>query len=241
MSDLMAAFVIGFLGSLHCIGMCGGISGALTAAIDQGARHRKSVLLGYQLLYSIGRIFSYACAGFIIGLAGATAYHQWAMEGPSWLRIFAGVMMILLGLYLSGWWRILSRLEQLGTHLWKRISPLSKRLIPVDHPCKAIALGMLWGWLPCGLVYSALAWSLGSGSGVSGAVLMISFGLGTLPALVSLGTFSQLLQNLARATHTRSIAGLFLIAFGLWTIGSQFFSHGEAHHHPATRSTEALN
>ncbi len=227
--DLIAAFAIGFMGSLHCVGMCGGISGALTAAIAPGQSRRTARLLGYQLLYSCGRIFSYACAGFLVGLAGSSLYDRMAPGGPSYLRIFAGLMMILLGFYLSGWWKILSQLERLGAQLWKQIAPLTKRFIPVDHPLKALALGALWGWLPCGLVYSALAWSLGAGDALSGALLMVYFGIGTLPALISIGTFSHFLRDIAQSRGVRIIAALSLIGFGIWTIASQFIGHAGHH------------
>jgi sulfite exporter TauE/SafE len=219
--DLIAAFAVGFMGSLHCIGMCGGISSALSTAITPHQANPLWRQLVYQLLYSIGRIASYATAGGIVGLVGATLYHQIAPSGPSYLRIFAGAMMILLGFYLSGWWKILNYLERAGTRVWKRIAPLTRRFIPVDKPHKALILGYLWGWLPCGLVYSALAWSLGSGSAANGALLMFYFGLGTLPALISIGTFSHVLSDFARSHKTRAFAALMLMGFGIWTIASQ--------------------
>lgn len=219
--DLIAAFAVGFMGSLHCIGMCGGISSALSTALTPIQGNPVWRQLGYQLLYSTGRIAAYSLAGAIIGLAGATLYHQLPAHGPSYLRIFAGIMMILLGLYLSGWWKILNQLERAGTRLWKRIAPTTRRFIPVDRPYKALVLGFLWGWLPCGLVYSALAWSLGAGGAGRGALLMLYFGLGTLPALLSVGTFSHILTDFARASGTRTFAALMLMGFGVWTISSQ--------------------
>lgn len=221
--DLIAAFAVGFMGSLHCIGMCGGISSALGAAIQPGNQAplpiAKSLL--YQLLYSVGRISAYTLAGAAIGVLGARLYAHMPQHGPSYLRLFAGLMMILLGLYLSGWWKILNRLEQAGSKVWRHIAPLTKRLIPVNQPHQALMLGFLWGWLPCGLVYSALTWSLGSGSAGRGALLMLYFGLGTLPAMLSIGTFSQILGDFARATGTRLFAALMLMAYGIWTIMSQ--------------------
>ncbi len=131
-------------------------------------------------------------------------------------------MMILLGFYISGWWKILNQLERLGAQVWKRLAPFTRRFIPVDRPHKALALGFLWGWLPCGLVYSALTWSLGAGGAGRGALLMLYFGLGTLPAMISVGTFSHILSDFARATGTRLVAALMLMGFGVWTILSQF-------------------
>ena len=219
--DLIAAFAVGFMGSLHCIGMCGGISSALTTAIVPGQSRTFKQQFGYQLLFSVGRISAYSTAGAAIGLAGATLYDQIPSHGPSYLRMLAGIMMILLGLYISGWWKILNQLERIGVRVWKHIAPITRTFIPVDRPHKAVALGFLWGWLPCGLVYSALPWSLGSGGAERGALLMLYFGLGTLPAMLSVGTFSQILTDFARNAGTRMFAALMLMGFGVWTIVSQ--------------------
>ncbi len=219
--DLIAAFAVGFMGSLHCIGMCGGISSALSTALQPQHGNPMLRLFGYQLLYSIGRISAYATAGAVIGFAGSALYNQLPAHGPSLLRIFAGIMMILLGFYLSGWWKILNQLERAGTRIWKRIAPTTRRFIPVDRPYKALVLGFLWGWLPCGLVYSALAWSRGAGGAGRGALLRLYFGLGPLPAMISIGAFSHILSDFARASTTRAFAALMLMGFGVWTIVSQ--------------------
>jgi len=129
-------------------------------------------------------------------------------------------MMVLLGLYLSGWWNVLNHLERAGARIWKKMAPWTRNFIPVDNPFKAIALGMLWGWLPCGLVYSALAWSVGADSAGTGALLMACFGLGTLPAMLGIGIFTHSLGEFARSRNTRSVAALLLIAFGVWTVAS---------------------
>lgn len=218
--NFVAAFAIGFMGSLHCIGMCGGISSALTTAVMPGTS-TLSRQLGYPFLYSLGRIASYAVAGGIAGLLGAQFRDLLGGHGPSLLRIFAGVMMILLALYLSGWWQILNHLERAGARIWKKLAPWTRHLIPVNSPAKALLLGLLWGWLPCGLVYSALAWSVGADSPVEGALLMLYFGLGTLPAMIGVGVFSHALHDWARSQSTRSFAALLLLAFGIWTIASQ--------------------
>lgn len=227
--DFIAAFAIGFMGSLHCIGMCGGISSALTTAVTP-AQHSLGRQLGYPLTYNLGRIASYSIAGAIAGLLGSQFRDLLGGHGPSTLRIFAAVMMILLGLYLSGWWKVLNHLERAGTRVWKKLAPLTRHFIPVNNPFKALLLGMLWGWLPCGLVYSALAWSVGAGDALSGALLMLYFGLGTLPAMLGVGVFSHLLNDIARSQTTRTFAALLLIAFGIWTLMSQIPVPGGHHH-----------
>ncbi|MDX1692994.1 MAG: sulfite exporter TauE/SafE family protein [Ketobacteraceae bacterium] len=228
--SLISALAIGFLGSLHCVGMCGGISGALATAIKP-VSHRSALAdvsrrLAYQFMYSSGRLFSYSVAGGIAGFLGD--YISSTMpHGVSYVRTFAGVMLIFLGLYISGWWMVLARLERAGTVLWKRIAPLTRHLMPVDSYRKALALGALWGWLPCGLVYSALAWSVGSGNAVDGALLMLYFGIGTLPAMIGVGLFANMLSDIARSKAMRSLAGLLLILYGVWTI----WGHIQPMHH----------
>ncbi len=226
--SLISAFAIGFLGSLHCVGMCGGISGALATALKPVSQRSPMAdmirRLAYQFMYSSGRIFSYTVAGGIAGFLGQQI-SSGMPHGVSYLRTFAGIMLIFLGLYVSGWWMVLARLERVGTLLWKRVSPLTRHLMPVDRYSKALALGALWGWLPCGLVYSALAWSIGSGSAVDGALLMVYFGIGTLPAMIGVGLFANILSDIARSKAMRSLAGLSLMLYGVWTIWGHIQPH----------------
>ena len=126
--------------------------------------------------------------------------------------------MIVLGLYLAGWWRGLVKLEQLGSVLWRRIEPLGKGLIPVRSIPQAFLLGLVWGWLPCGLVYSVLIWSLASGGMVQGALLMLGFGLGTLPNLLLMGIFATQLSRLLRMPWVHYLAGGLVIVLGIYQI-----------------------
>lgn len=213
---LFSAFLIGLLGSTHCIGMCGGVVGALTL----GAPTRSPwSLVPYLLAYNTGRIASYAAAGALLGFLSAQAFH-FAPAAPAqfvarWIS--AGFMMVL-GLYLGGWWAGLGALERLGGKFWNRVEPLGRRLLPVNNPAKALLLGLLWGWLPCGLVYAAAAWSLGSGSAARGAALMVAFGVGTLPMLLAMGATARWFGDLARRSWPRRIAGALLILFGVYTL-----------------------
>ena len=213
-STLVSAFTIGLLGSAHCIGMCGGITSALSLSLKGRSQTH---IAGLMLSYHSGRIFSYALAGAL--LAGIGWYlGDLAPAVRVSLRYIAAIMMIAMGLYLTGWWRGLTKLEQLGQTLWKRIQPLSKKLLPVRSSGSALLLGMLWGWLPCGLVYSNLALAASQGSILSGALVMVAFGLGTLPAVFLTGLFSRQLHNIIQATVTRNIAGAMVIMFGIWAI-----------------------
>ena len=134
------------------------------------------------------------------------------------LQLLAAVFMILLGLYLSGWWTILVRVEKAGLLLWKFIEPLGKKLLPVNTVPQALMLGLVWGWLPCGLVYSVLIWSVSAGSFEQGALLMLSFGLGTLPNLLAMGVFANKLNQWVKQAWVRQIAGSMVILFGLWNV-----------------------
>lgn len=207
---LLSAFVVGLLGGVHCAGMCGGIVGALSFGLKGG---RNLPLL---LAYNLGRISSYTFAGALMGALGfyfsgllpvQTAQHV--------LLSLAGLFLILMGLYLAGWWNALSRLEQAGGHLWRRIEPLGRRLLPVRSVPQALMLGALWGWLPCGLVYSALVWTVSAGGALEGAMLMAAFGLGTLPNLLLMGVAANQLSRWVRNPVVRALAGLLVIGFGL--------------------------
>lgn len=150
---LVSALILGLLGGGHCLGMCGGLMGALTLAIPAEQRGRRLRLL---LAYNLGRILSYACAGLLLGLAG-WAVARTPLAGA--LRVVAGLLLIAMGLYLAGWWSGLTRVEALGRGLWRHLEPFARRLLPVSSLPRALLLGAIWGWLPCGLVYSTLLWA----------------------------------------------------------------------------------
>lgn len=208
----LAAFLVGVAGSVHCLGMCGGIAGALRAACPAG-----SASLPYALAYNLGRISSYAIAGALTGWLGLIAQAT-LLKGLSLLTLLSGVMLLLMALYLGQWWRGLTKIEALGQHLWKHIQPLSKRFIPFKSPLSAVPYGAIWGWLPCGLVYSTLTWSLASGSALHGALVMICFGLGTLPALLAAGAGAGWLMNILRNRNTKTLVALLLLIYALFLI-----------------------
>jgi sulfite exporter TauE/SafE len=212
----LGAFVVGLLGGVHCVGMCGGIVGALTLGLPPELRGSAARMLPFHLAYNLGRIASYTVAGALMGGLGVllvaflpVVYAQRA------LLLLAGMMMILLGLYLAGWWRGLARLEEAGGLIWRRLEPFGRRLLPVRSVGQALALGMVWGWLPCGLVYSVLIWALSAGGALEGAVLMLGFGLGTLPNLLLIGALAGGLARWFQHAWVRGAAGMILIALGV--------------------------
>jgi len=211
---LLAAFMIGLLGSTHCIGMCGGIVGALTMGLPEKTRQSSLKLLPYLLTYNSGRLISYSIAGLLVGLLSGSLSDVFQMGRFPIGGIVGGLFMVALGIYIGGWLQTMAPLERLGGHIWKRIEPFGHRFMPVKSPSQALALGFLWGWLPCGLVYSTLAWAATSGSAANSALLMLAFGAGTLPMLLAMGSFAERLQYFTRHKWTRYVAGVLLIAFG---------------------------
>ena len=211
---LGAAVLTGFLGGVHCAGMCGGI---VTALVGQSANNARPWLL--HLAYNDGRITSYTVAGAAAGAIGSLGL---MLDG--WLPVqivlyvMANLLLIALGLYLAGLRGPITRLEHLGSGLWRRIQPLTRRFLPADSAPKAMALGMLWGWLPCGLVYTVLFTALLSGSALNGAILMLAFGLGTLPNLMAVAVLLQRSRSLLAGRTARMLSGATVMAFGIYGI-----------------------
>ena len=196
--------------------MCGGIVGALSFGVS--AENGRAPW-PYLLAYNVARISSYTLAGMLMGgiswLGGQLfEVHQW-QQG---LQFVAGLFMLALGLYIAGWWRVLAKVEQAGGRLWRHIEPLGRRLLPVRSVSHAFVLGLLWGWLPCGLVYSVLIWAIASGGPVEGGLLLLSFGLGTLPNLLAMGVFALALQTLVQRAWLRRLAGVLIMGFGLLSL-----------------------
>ena len=211
---LLSAFTLGFLGSSHCLGMCGGLASALGLSTQQQTNTKTFPSL--LLAYNVGRISSYCIAGLIVGLAGFWLSQQ--LAALTLLRYLASIMLILMGLYLAQWFNGMAFTEKLGSKLWPLIQPLGKRFMPVKSIRDAIGIGMVWGWLPCGLVYSALIWASLETS-ISGSILiMLFFGIGTLPAMLASGYFAQALSKFIKQNWFRSSAGLMMIFFGIWSL-----------------------
>ena len=225
-TTITAAFLLGLLSSAHCIGMCGGIMGALSMAIPQEHRALRWWIL---FSYNLGRILSYAVIGLLLG---GLVEQLVAGGGLTFLRWLAGLLLIAMGLYLADWWKGLIHLEKAGRYLWVYIQPLGKKLMPVDSTLKALLLGFIWGWLPCGLVYSALTYAVTSGSAVGSASLMLAFGLGTLPSVLLSGVLVQELNRWLQIKQLRWAMAILIILFGVWTLwGGGAFQQGHQHHH----------
>ena len=207
---IFTAFATGLAGSAHCIGMCGGIS------VSLGLGSMKKRLLP---VYHLGRLASYTTLGLVFGsllpLIGVRAYN--AIWGAS-LRIAAALIMLAIGLQIIFGVNFLRYLERYGSRLWRPLAGLVQSLLPVQTGSDALLLGFLWGLLPCGLIYSALALAVVSGNPLQAGLAMLAFGVGTLPAMLLLGVFSGTLVQALTRDSSRFMLGAIVITSALWTL-----------------------
>ena len=221
-TTLLSLFLAGLLGGPHCVGMCGGIVGALGGLLAPGgaAPGRPSGVapLFLHAGYHAGRISSYVFAGLIAGGLGGVLLLSGSLGPRLVLLALAGLMLVGMGLYLIGLPQVLLPLERLGARGWKYLQPLSRPFIPVRHFGQAYPLGLVWGWLPCGLVYTALTSALSSGSAGQGGLVMLAFGLGTLPNLLLAGLFASRVRRFMQHRAVRTGAGLLIAGYGLHSL-----------------------
>lgn len=229
--SLSAAFVAGIAGSAHCFAMCGSLAGAF------GMRARAIGVstggaFGNALSYHVGRLGGYSIAGAICGLLGATlqAVLDLARIG-SWLRIASGILLLLIALRMLSPWNPLGWLETLGAKFWRGLQPLTQKTSTLNGRAQALALGFLWGWLPCGLVYSMLLFAALSGNALHGGGILLAFGLGTLPAMLTSTVLASHVQRLLRNRWPRFASGLLLLLLGAWMIWISLPAAEHAHHH----------
>lgn len=222
-SPYLSVFIMGLMGGVHCLGMCGGIVGALSMG-QSGAGQKPSLSAQLPILlgYNLGRITSYVIAGALAGGLGAltlsfsdAAQTRHILQN---MQLLSAALMIALGLYLANIWHGVAYLERIGKGLWQYIEPVGRRFLPIDNAYKAIPFGLVWGWLPCGLVYTFLFMSISSGSAKEGALLMLFFGLGTLPNLLLMGTLATHLLQWIRKPAIRVGAGLTVMMTGCWML-----------------------
>lgn len=215
----ISVFLVGLLGGVHCVGMCGGIVSALTLQTGPAGLQPVEVKSSWplHLAYNLGRISSYCLAGAVMGALGSMGLllNNW-LPVQMMLYVGANLMMLLLGAYLLGATRSLAFTERVGQRLWRHIQPVTQRFLPVRGVAQAFPLGMVWGWLPCGLVYSVLAMTLLTGSALRGALTMLAFGLGTLPNLMLAGLLLVRFRSLVQGRTLRLASGMIVLAFGGW-------------------------
>jgi len=211
---LSAALLAGLLGSAHCLGMCAGISGLFAVSSEISSLRAQ---MPFALAYNLGRVCSYAFLGVVVATFGSVIVK--ASPGlAGGIRLLSGTIIILVGLKVAFDSRILNIIERMGTTLWSRIAPVAQKLVPVTSVPKALGLGLVWGWLPCGLVYSVLLIAATSAQPIQGAFVMIAFGLGTLPAMLLTGLGAANVSAFLRRREMRLGMGLLIISLGVLTI-----------------------
>lgn len=213
---IAAALTIGLLGNVHCAAMCGGLAAALTLGIPADATAGARV--GILAALSAGRILGYAVVGVVVGTAGIAVTGFFGTTGAAGLRVLAGLALLGIAAMVAGGGRAPLGLERLGARVWRHLQPLAVALRSDLRGTNALALGLLWGWLPCGLVYSALGFAATSGDPGRAALVMVAFGLGTLPGVLLPSVAAHRFGTFAQARASRRAAAAMLAAFGIWTM-----------------------
>lgn len=214
-TSYLVAFIMGLVSSLHCIGMCGSIIGTLTLSLSPEIRHKKALLWPFVFSYNFGRITSYTVAGGLAGIIHLATMQMGEIQGHRLLQILSAIIMASAGLYIAGWFPRFAYIEKAGMHFWRKIEPYGRKLIPVKTRSQAFLFGMVWGWLPCGLVYAALALAATAGDVSKSALTMLAFGFGTLPAVMGVGIMTGILTRLSRMQRFKQAIGLFMIILAL--------------------------
>ena len=219
MDTLTIVFLMGLLGGVHCLSMCGGVVALLTSALPAELRSNAKQTSLYHLNYNTGRILSYILMGALFGLAGELLVNTLKMSTLDHvLRIFSGVLMVLVGLYIANWYAGIQLLEKMGAKLWTKLQPISQKFLPVTSLKSAFLVGLFWGGIPCGLVYGALSFAILSGSAIQGGSIMLAFGLGTLPSLLLMAGFSSKLSEAIKKPLVRKLSGGLIITLGIWAL-----------------------
>ncbi|MBF0098418.1 MAG: sulfite exporter TauE/SafE family protein [Magnetococcales bacterium] len=213
--ELLSALMLGFSGSIHCLAMCGSILAALSVGLPAPVRADRWRFARYLLAFAVGRISAYALLGW---LAGAMAIALPRLLGEAirpYMQALASLALLLTAAHWLGWRS--AALERLGSPLWRLLEPWARRLLPVQSPVQALLVGFIWGWVPCGLVYTMAIWSALRGGGAEMAALsMLVFGVGTLPFSLAGGVVGGLLAARSELVHLRYFAAglLILVAVG---------------------------
>lgn len=214
--NFIVAFSLGIFSTIHCLGMCGGIITALSLGLPDKVKGNRKIYYAIISSYNIGRVLSYTVAGAMAGIIGHMVSSQFGSNtGYQVMRILAGVILVFLGLHIAGWVSGIKYIEGLGMKFWGKIQPVGRWFLPVDTPLKALIIGCIWGWLPCGLVYSVLLWSAASVDPVTGTLYMFCFGIGTLPGMVTAGILSGSMQRHASRAYIRKTFAIIIIIFGV--------------------------
>ena len=215
-TSFFVALLMGLFSAFHCLGMCGSIIGSLTLSLKREIRENKRLLLPFIASYNAGRVLSYSMAGMLAGFAEhVLSIPLGEGHGHRILQILSAIVMLGAGLHIGGWFPRFAYIEKFGNVVWRRIEPYGRRLVPVETLPRAFVFGMVWGWLPCGLVYTALALAATTGDVFRSTFTMLSFGLGTMPAVMGVGIMTSWMVKLSNMKRFRELTGIILILLAL--------------------------
>jgi len=211
-----SAFVAGLMGGAHCAAMCGGIVGVVSRPrFGSGSSGKWS----HALAYNGGRIFSYVTAGALVGALGQGGL---ALRGgplaQQMLMFIAGVTLLLMALYVAGVTPVARGLEAAGSLVWRRIQPYSRWFLPADSAPRALGLGGVWGWLPCGMVYAVLLTALATADARHGALVMLAFGLGTLTNMLAIALLFGQFRKVAALRPARVATAMLIGGLGIFGV-----------------------
>ena len=221
---LMAALLSGLLGGVHCAAMCGGIATGFSAMSPQG---------GWQqaVQVNLGRVGGYVLAGAIVGGFGAGLLRVFRFDMLAiGLRMAVGMVLVMVAVRLLDQRGRLHFIPRPGARFWRFLQPFQKRLLPADRAWRRIALGMLWGWLPCGLSMTLLTAAWLQASARDGALTMAAFGLGTLPMMIPLTWSGARMGRWLQKPAFRTTAAVFILLAGLVTMLSPWLMQVPALH-----------
>lgn len=240
-SALFTAFLVGLLGSGHCFGMCGGIAaglGSLPVHDEPGAQ--SAPRFSSAVLFNLGRIVSYTVLGllsaWILGGAGEMlSIPKWSMI----LRLVTALMIFLIGLQFLFNWQTLAIIERGGAKIWDKVLPLAVRASAMPGGTGRLLVGLCWGLLPCGLVYSVLLTASAAPEPLAGGVIMLAFGVGTLPSMLGMGLAAPALAALLNDRWTKRLMGAALVLLAILSVSLmviKMMGSGDGHsmqHHAA--------
>ena len=211
---LAAAFLAGLTGSLHCAAMCGPLLGLVCGHDAEKPAHPRR--LAGALAYNAGRITSYCIAGAATGAVGSAGLAL--RGGPSAqhaMLIATSAALLMLAAYIAGWTAPARGIESAGRVIWRRIEPFSRQFLPANTPARTYALGLVWGWLPCGMVYVALIAAISTADPLQGALLMAAFGVGTLPSMLAVSLWGRRLVQAAKSRFAQAAIAAIIAATGI--------------------------
>ncbi len=230
---IIEAFLLGLLSSIHCGSMCGGLAIALQLLYQRS--ETKSGYASYVIQIQMGRITTYALLGLCLGLGASWLDLELYSSFTIGLRIFAGLLIVLMGIQLAGWTQKVAVLDILISKVWRSNNPLNQWLQRFNEKGATLLLGLAWGLLPCGLIYTLLIWSFAQTADWKASLLMLSFGIGTLPAIIFICLMGGKLMKILQHKWLRSSLGLLIIFFGILTalvpLQHQGHEHGHSTHH----------